>query len=467
MPFRKWLIILFVLVAQFISYAQTDTFTIKEIIITGTTSTKPYVIFKELDFKINDKINIQRIEEQFHKNEKRLYDTGLFNIVNFSYEIQNDGYINIYIDLNDNWFIFPAPIFELQTENFTTWRKVHNYSSKWINYGIRLTHINLTGNRDQLKAVVQTGYTNKYELEYRFPNLNKGNLGLSFNAYYTTNKSAGYKTEYNKVVYWHTIDTTLLKRFRVDASLSYRPSVFLFHELKLQYHNNKIDHHIANNLNSDYFLNAKNQLQYLLLSYNLKYDRRVFKLYPEAGYLTYINIKKDGIGLYNQINLLNIKIGFEQYYKGHLGLIYQFGIEAKTEVNRNKLPYSNYSSLGYWNDFVRGFESYVIDGIDYFLFRSSIRKHLYTFRKDFKKWMPLQPYKNLNAKLYFRFNYEMAYVNDPFYKETNTLNNQLLYGFGPAVDLILYNNYLFSIEYNINQFGEKNIILQNIITFYK
>jgi len=48
---------------------------------------------------------------------------------------------------------------------------------------------------------------------------------------------------------------------------------------------------------------------------------------------------------------------------------------AKTRIAllRGTQPYNNYWAMGYEEDFLRGYEFYVIDGLDYFYLKTSLR----------------------------------------------------------------------------------------------
>jgi hypothetical protein len=59
----------------------------------------------------------------------------------------------------------------------------------------------------------------------------------------------------------------------------------------------------------------------------------------------------------------------------------------------------------------------------------------------------------------------MAYVNEPRERYANSFNNQLLYGGGLSLDLIVYENYLFSCEFTVNHLGETGIFLKGTNTF--
>jgi len=462
--YRHYFCLFFILWSVVLN-AQSSDFIVDEITFTGSDYTKKYIIFKEIDFAINDTISSEELQTIFNKNEKRLYDTQLFNKVIISKKAKSEEHIIINIHLEKNWFIFPAPIFEQASENFSTWSKTHNFSLNWVNYGIRMTHNNLSGNKDVLKVVYQRGFTQKYELEYKRPYIFKSTFGFLANAYFTTNKSMGYETIDNRVQYYDGKNDIVLRRFRMEGSIFHRPNLYIYHQLKFQYHHNKIDKKVAEEFNPNYFLNADTDLKNLLLEYTIKFDKRVFKLYPEDGYVLSASIKKDGLGVFNDLDLLNIKLGYEQYWQINDIYLFQIQGKVKTELTKNKIPYSNYSAIGYGNAFIRGYEQSIMDGKDYFIQKNSLRIRLKEFFYNWKKWMPLKPYKKMDGELYVRSNFEMAYVNDPYYADFNPLNNEFLLGFGPAMDLIIYHNYLFSFEYSFNRHGGHGFYLHNDITF--
>jgi hypothetical protein len=71
----------------------------------------------------------------------------------------------------------------------------------------------------------------------------------------------------------------------------------------------------------------------------------------------------------------------------------------------------------------------------------------------------------MNMSVFLRFNLDAAYVNERTYVDTNTLNNRIIFGYGPALDLILFNNFLFSFEYSFNDIGDQGLYLISSISF--
>lgn len=446
---------------------ETDYFVIENVILEGNKRTKDLVIYNELDLLPGDTVYVSKFAIRKLVNEKRLLSTALFtgveiNIKNWNVENKTG---DIHIVMQENWYLYPSLIFELADRNFNVWWTEQNRDFSRVNYGLGIDHINLTGRKDKLKLKVQHGYTRKYEVKYNYPYLSRtwGTFGEIF---YANQKEIGYKTVNNKTIFEKLADERImLRRFRTGFGLNYRPNVFNFHDFKIEYHHNSIDEYVAEELNPDYFLNGATDLRYFALKYNYTYDRRIFNLYPEGGYLLFAFIAKEGIGIFDDFNNLSVATGFEKYFK--LGRNWYWGgrLKAKSNLIRNTVAFANNTGLGYGNDVVRGYELYVADGTDYLLAKSSLRFKIYESNKNWGKYMILPQFRKMNFRVFLRANLDVGYVNEPTYTETNTLNNRFLIGYGPAIDMLLYHTYIMSFEYSFNHLGEGGLFIRSSFNF--
>ena len=274
------------------------------------------------------------------------------------------------------------------------------------------------------------------------------------------------ETEENKPLFRQLDDERiLLQRFRTSFGLKHRPDIFNFHDFKIEYHHNQIDEFVAKELNPDYFLEGKTEFRYFAIKYDYVHDRRVFNLYPQGGFLLFLNVTKEGLGIHNDFNNLSISAGFEKYFSFGENWIWGGRIKAKTNVIRNQVAFANNTGLGYGNNIVRGYELYVVDGTDYALLKSSIRFKIFEKNKDWGKYMVLRQFKKMNIRWFLRANLDFGYVNEPTYVDTNTLNNRLLIGYGPAMDILLYHTYILSLEYSFNHLGESGLYIQSSFNF--
>jgi len=83
----------------------------------------------------------------------------------------------------------------------------------------------------------------------------------------------------------------------------------------------------------------------------------------------------------------------------------------------------------------------------------------------FGKWVPIPSFKTMPIQLMLTFNNDVGYANDPFYSENNALTNRWLWGGGIGIDMMLYNDYVFQVEYNFNHLSESGIFLKVKLPF--
>ncbi len=439
---------------------------VKDIQFIGNKITKDGVIFRELDIAIGDTISLSALGKEIERNQKRLLSTGLFNIVTINIKEwdTSSGTLTILIDLKENWYIYPSVIWEYADRSFNVWWKEHRFDFSRTNYGVRLDHLNLTGHKDRLKLKYQSGYTKKYEAVYNYPYF-IGQWGLGGSLFYSTKKETGYITEGNKsLFYQHPDERVIVTRFRAGLSLSNRSNAYSYHSFRLEYHDNKIDDTIAKGLNPNYFLDGKNQIKFFYAEYDFQYDKRVFPTYPEGGYLLFLNIKKEGFGIFDDFDNLSISGGFEKYFKLSNNLVYGGRVKGKINLNRNKVGFGNNSGLGY-GDEVRGYELYVVDGIDFFLTRTDFKFRFYDNVFDVSKYMFIKQFDLFPFTAWLRASLDFGFVNEPTYYENNFLSNVWQIGGGPGIDMLIYNNYKLSLEYNFNRLGESGLYFQGAFNF--
>jgi hypothetical protein len=334
---------------------------------------------------------------------------------------------------------------------------------------MRFTFTNATGRRDPLTALVQMGYTPKYSLSYSQPYINKKqNLGLSVSYFNAVNREVGLYTSRDKIFFFRdSARSVQLRRIAVSAQVNYTPGLFNFHTFGLGYVHNKVAPSVAE-LNPDYFLEGKSQQRYYWMSYNFLKDKRDIRPYPLSGYYLNVSVIKNGLRKKDDINALDISLKYAHYTSFSPRFSLEMIWKGKTALIRNRLPYTNSRGLGFGNDFLRGYEYYVMEGFDYTYLKNSFRfsllnkdipiKYL-TKIKLLKNWSPL------SLKLYLTANFDAGYVNNPYQKTGNTLANRPLYGGGVGFDIVAYYNMVWRFEYSANHLGEKGLYFSYSFAF--
>ena len=118
-------------------------------------------------------------------------------------------------------------------------------------------------------------------------------------------------------------------------------------------------------------------------------------------------------------------------------------------------PYLFNRALGFKNDFIRGYEYFVIDGSHFALLRANTRFRIvdqvvHQNRFKISKYIPIRVY----AKIYNDIGY--VYNKHP---ETSFLNNKILNGYGAGFDVLVSYNIKFRIEYSFNHLNQKGLFL--------
>lgn len=73
--------------------------------------------------------------------------------------------------------------------------------------------------------------------------------------------------------------------------------------------------------------------------------------------------------------------------------------------------------------------------------------------------MPFESLKAIPFRIFLRLASGWGYANDPFDTGANPLNKKLLWGGGPALDVIIFYDIVFRLEYSFNHLGEKGLFL--------
>ncbi len=463
--FLKILLFLFLCIPVF-GFAQSAPILVKSITIEGNKRTKEAIVLREMDFGVGDTIPFNDLGPRLEKNKLLILNSGLFTIVKMNVkDWSGDNHIGIQIEVQEQWYLYPYPIFELADRNFNVWWQEQNRALNRINLGLRVSHLNLTGRSDQLKITTQFGYTQKYEVDYTLPYFNKKqNLGFNVNAFFSGNREVNYQTQQNKFVFYRG-DEFQRKTTRFRAGLLYRPGIYFYNRFDIEFHQNISTDTVATILNPDYFLNGKTDQRFFALQYSFAIDYRNIRPYPTAGYFWQTTLRKEGVGLFGDLNNLKLSTTYAQYVplrkKWNLELI----LKGRVFLQRQQQPYYNSRALGFQPDFLRGHELYVVDGMDFGIGQTSIRYELFNKNISLERFMPLKQLKVMPLKIYLALNNDVGIVNDPHYATGNSFSNKVLWGGGIGIDIVAYYDKVIQIQYSFNQLWENGLFLHHKFTF--
>lgn len=429
---------------------------VKLIDIEGNFKTKDHIINRELNFKLGDTLFLSDTASLIKQANNNLYNTSLFNSTSITIlNIGTDAFIMV--NVSERWYIWPTPIFEIGDRNFNEWWQDRGKEAGRLEYGIRFRWENFRGRAELLKAVVQTGFTNKFELFHSIPYINKKQkIGIKYGASYSTNSKVAYNTESDRLSYLNS-DEAIRKRFYSILETSYRPHIFSKHSIRLTYKQNKVKDTLSI-INPNYFGEGKSKQKYFKLSYFFEYDRTNIKAYPTKGYYITTDLSQTGLGVFNDINLLTTD--FSTAYFKEINPKLSSAHKAYTKwSSKENIPYFNMYGLGYHQNFIRGFERNVIDAQYYTYVKNALRYKLTEFKHDMSNMMHVQQFEVVPYAFYLSSFVDIGIANFVKSSNTNLLNNETLIGYGLGLDFVTFYDMVFRFEYSFTNFDSNGFFL--------
>src|SRR5688500_3094154 len=466
MPFKQYLFILAtILLVLPDSFGQVVT--IKSIEIRGLKKTREEIVHRELNMAVCDTLLQTELSETIARNRNNLLTLGLFNGVeiNISESDTEGNEIEIVIEVPESWYIYAVPIVAIADRNFNVWWPTYNHDLKRLNLGSRLDYLNFTGRNDKLKAKWQFGYTPKQEIEYRFPYLNKRqSLGVSMGMLHSINKEVSYESRNNQEEFIMLDERKLQDKVRALVKLQFRPTHYLRQELEWTFEQIKIDTGVLV-YNPNYFRNGDTKHSSLAVKYSYEYDDRDLRIYPSKGIKALFEAEKRGWGNDDDENTLTSTISMEWNHSIGKRWLHRLSGVGHYSLNRRQPSYIHYRALGYGQKFVRGYELYVIDGLDYLIGKYQISYRLLQKQVDFGKMIPVEQFRKMPLEAFLSLHLESGRVTDPFTGDKNPLANNWLFGQGLGLNVLLYHNFLIQLNMNRNHLGEWGFFIHNHTSF--
>lgn len=432
---------------------------IKNINIKGNKVTKRPIILREMTFHSGDTVRLEELEKTFKQNRNNIYNTRLFNDVSLKIEQLKENIADIIVNVEERWYIFPAPIFEIADRNFNEWWNTHNRDLKRTQYGMFLGIDNFRGRKERVKLLAQFGYTQKFDVSYSIPYIDKKRqIGLNPFVSFSNNREIYYTTQDNKQVFFSDNEKMMRSRFKAGINLTYRPNIHESHNGSITYFYNTIADTVAK-INPDYFLNGQTTQQYVQFFYSFTDDHRDIAAYPRSGYFLRAQVAQLGVpAIFSDISITSLYASYTRYIP--LGKRW-FGIaNARGKLSFPAIqPYFNQQGgMGYGSSSLRGYEYSVIDGQMFGLLRTAMRYEL--LNKKFKNnIIKARQFRTIPLAIYLKTYAETGYVRDAYYYETNPLTNVLLGSTGLGIDVLSVYDWLCSLEYSVNLQGQHGFFI--------
>jgi Surface antigen variable number repeat len=432
---------------------------VKDVTVTGTKKTKVYIVFREIQFKKGDSISLSELYTELEQARFQVYNTTLFNDVNIELTALDADNLQINVQLTERWYLYPVPQFQLIDRNFNDWYKTHNASLNRVNYGLKLVHYNLSGRRDQLRLYLINGYTRNISFSYSNPYSSASlNEGFTIGAGYSQNREIPYMTDSSNKTLFYKKPDFVRNAINVNAGFSIRKGIFRKQVFSLGYTHIKIDDSVLNvKYNPAYFNDRRSSQDVVDIRYVNQYVNVNNVSYPLKGRTSFIALHKRGLSLSGGINMFSVEAGYNKYFDMTNDWYSSFQLNGKL-VLPFKQAFINQRNLGYGENYLRGLEYYVIDGVATAILKSTVKKKIIAFD------VPFRFFPKLLTKIPFTI-FAKSYADIGYaYNKTNSytyLNNRFLYSGGFGIDILTLYDINLRFEYSFNQLKENGLFLHN------
>jgi outer membrane protein assembly factor BamA len=432
--------------------------TINRIFVLGNSKTRERIILRELTLKSGDSIYNHELPRVLERDQQKLFNLHLFNSVEIRALELEPGKADLLVEVDERWFTFPVPIFQLSDRNFNEWWENYNHDFNRVNYGLKLYQYNMRGRNETLIFTAQFGYVRRFELMYRVPYFDKRQKqGLIFQADFIDAKNVSFQTTDHKLVFLET-DKILRNTRSLGLTYTYRNSFYKHHRFGYSFRETDITDSLART-NPNYLGPETRYQNFDIFSYEFISDHRDVIAYPLTGHHFLFHLQKVGFGFTNYIEKLDAWTSYAHYIdlkKNFFLANFSFAYWS----NKTDIPYYNYGVMGYNKLFVRGYEVNVIEGPWYVLNKTTLKKRIFSRIysiegsrfKEFK-YIPLAIYLKTYADFGYVRNYPAYENNDP---PLNTLlSNRFIAGTGFGLDLVSSYDVVLRFEYTFNAEGRR------------
>lgn len=425
---------------------------VNRIIIIGNKITRSRIISRELSLSPGDTISTNRIKAVLEKDQQKIYNLRLFNTVTVRWLELTSNQIDLLVEVSERWYTFPVPIFELSDRNFNEWVQNYGADFKRINYGLRLYQYNFRGRNETLRFTAQFGFTRRFELSYRIPYIDRQQKhGLIIDFSYAEPKNLAYFTDDHKLTFEEG-RKTLRTTYGAGITYTFRKNFYETHSFSVGYVDNQIADTIAY-LNPNYYGEGSVTQRYGGITYSWVSEHRDVVAYPLHGYQITALLHKAGFGFESNVNQWEMNLTYAKYFDLKKNWYFSnfSSVYLSTPANQ---PYTLYSALGYRRQLVKGYEVYVIEGPNFFLNKSTLRKKIFS-----RTWqiddMPIEQFRYFPLTIYLKTYLDVGYVeNYPYYQEQNLntrLSNRMLMGTGVGLDIVTAYDAVIRVEYTFTR----------------
>jgi outer membrane protein assembly factor BamA len=427
---------------------------IRKINIVGNRKTKPHIVKREVPLEEGKGYPMSLILSSLQTGRQNLMNTALFVDVSLEFTNWYNDSLDVVVDVKERWYYFPFPIFKPVDRNWNVWISQNNVSLERVNYGLKFLGANITGRNDKLNLYLVNGYTRSVAITYENPFVGYSlKHGLSFEVSYGKNREVNYTTRENQQVFYKNEEDFVRTKFMFGVGYSYRKGSIERHTVKVNYTHEEVADTVAE-LNPKFLGDGNTSRGFPELMYRYQYLGVNYIPYPTKGFRWDFTFVKRGLAGEMNMTMVNIKAA------KHWPLPYKFFYSIYGEGTVKfpfDQPFYNQQLMGYGDNYLRGLEYYVIDGVAGGIIRNTIRKQVLDVRV--KTGLKSRTYGSIPFKVFLKAYGDVGYSYNKNNVTGNYLTNKFLYTGGFGIDILTIYDVVFKLEYSFNQFNERALFV--------
>jgi outer membrane protein assembly factor BamA len=426
--------------------------------VEGNRSTLPHVILRELVLREGDTVaTSDQLYYLLERSRQNVWNMGLFNSVRVLPTYLGGPEVFVTVTVTERWFYWPTPIFKYSDPNFNTWWLTRDLSRTC--YGAFLYRYNMRHRNETLYAKVQLGYTRELALRYRFPYIDRRmRWGLAFGAGNARQEELTLGTRGNKREFITLRGRDTRTEWRGDLEFTLRPGHDQRHAFRFGYAATTVLDTVRRAY-PNYLPGGSASSTFLSAGYTFTWDRRDSRVFPLGGDQWIVRLDRHGLGFggRNAPDVTTFYAGYMRSWRPAPRWSVGGSLRAKATM-AGELPYYIQQGLGY-DDYVRGYEYYVIDGEHYVLGKLNALWALVTPREYVFAGMKSDNFRTLYLAVYLNAFVDLGYVRDTRYEAANFLANTWQKAAGMGVNVVTSYDQVMRVEYTLNAEFERAFYL--------
>jgi outer membrane protein assembly factor BamA len=455
---------IFLLMGIFSEPVMAQNITINDIFITGNRQSRASVILRELAFAKGDTIAFPQLQTKLDESRNNITNTALFNYVYVTADtVSGQAAVNVNIKVEERWYIWPVVDLVFEDRNISTWIRHPNWSRFSVGAGANIQ--NMRGLNEKLYVTGRVGYQRGVSLSYSDIALDRSKRHLfGFSTGYNLVHDRAYKTENNKPLYVTVEDNPVRQYYSAGIHYLFRPGINERHTAGVAFEHTAIDDTLLT-LNRHYWGGLHTIRNNINVTYSYANDRRDVHFYPLEGRFFKITGKLDA-ALDGTLLMTSVYPEFAFYKTLAARWFYAGALNGKVTLS-NTQAYIAQRALGYDDNYLRGYEDYVMDGHYFALMKNTLRFLLMPTKVvEIKRLSGLSKFNKIHFTLYANVFTDFGYIYNNYKDTGNTFENTFLYSGGAGLDLVTYYDIVIRVDYSVNKKREGGLYVTLVTPFF-